>query len=95
MVRIFGGSLPPQIHLFMDKCRHHYSGFTPQYAGLQKIWDTFQDKDFVLLGFPSNQVCRPLCSKPPTGEVELNLHSRHSLADRSLEVTKKLPVSVH
>ncbi|KAF8340526.1 glutathione peroxidase-like protein [Cantharellus anzutake] len=30
-------------------------GFTPQYNGLQKIWDQFKDQDFVLLGFPSNQ----------------------------------------
>jgi len=30
-------------------------GFTPQYTGLQKISDTFKDKDFVLLGFPCNQ----------------------------------------
>lgn len=29
-------------------------GFTPQYAGLQKLFDTYKDKGFVVLGFPSN-----------------------------------------
>ncbi|KZT73027.1 glutathione peroxidase [Daedalea quercina L-15889] len=30
-------------------------GFTPQYKGLQTLWDKYKDKDFVLLGFPCNQ----------------------------------------
>ena len=29
-------------------------GFTPQYAGLQKLYDELKDKGFVILGFPSN-----------------------------------------
>jgi glutathione peroxidase len=29
-------------------------GFTPQYAGLQKIYDQYKDKGFVILGFPAN-----------------------------------------
>lgn len=29
-------------------------GFTPQYAGLQKLHDEFKDKGFSVLGFPSN-----------------------------------------
>lgn len=29
-------------------------GFTPQYAGLQKLFDTYKDKGFVVLGFPCN-----------------------------------------
>ncbi len=29
-------------------------GFTPQYAGLQKLYDELKDKGFVVLGFPSN-----------------------------------------
>lgn len=29
-------------------------GFTGQYDGLQKLYETYQDKDFVVLGFPSN-----------------------------------------
>lgn len=29
-------------------------GLTPQYEGLQKLYETYKDKDFVILGFPSN-----------------------------------------
>ena len=30
-------------------------GFTPQYEGLQKIYDTYHDRGFEVLGFPCNQ----------------------------------------
>lgn len=30
-------------------------GFTPQYAGLEKIYQTYKDQGFVVLGFPCNQ----------------------------------------
>ena len=29
-------------------------GFTPQYAGLEKLFEEYRDKGFVILGFPSN-----------------------------------------
>jgi glutathione peroxidase len=29
-------------------------GFTPQYAGLEKLYTGYKDKGFVILGFPSN-----------------------------------------
>jgi glutathione peroxidase len=29
-------------------------GFTPQYAGLEKLYEQYQGKAFVILGFPSN-----------------------------------------
>ena len=29
-------------------------GFTPQYAQLQELYSTYMDKNFVILGFPSN-----------------------------------------
>ncbi len=29
-------------------------GFTPQYADLQKLYDTYKDKNFVIVGFPAN-----------------------------------------
>ncbi len=29
-------------------------GYTSQYAGLQKLYDSFKDKGFVILGFPAN-----------------------------------------
>lgn len=30
-------------------------GFTPQYEGLQKLYEAYRDKGFVILGFPCNQ----------------------------------------
>ena len=29
-------------------------GYTPQYAGLEKLYEKFKDKGFVVLGFPAN-----------------------------------------
>ena len=31
-----------------------YCGFTKQYDSLQKLWDTYKNKDFIVLGVPSN-----------------------------------------
>ena len=30
-------------------------GFTPQFKGLQELYDKYKDKDFVILDFPCNQ----------------------------------------
>ena len=30
-------------------------GFTPQYEGLEKLYQTYKEEDFMILGFPSNQ----------------------------------------
>lgn len=30
-------------------------GFTPQYEGLQRLYDTYKDQGFVILDFPCNQ----------------------------------------
>ncbi|MDA3947067.1 MAG: glutathione peroxidase [Helicobacteraceae bacterium] len=30
-------------------------GFTPQYEGLEKLYETYKDDGFMVLGFPSNQ----------------------------------------
>ncbi|KAG0141786.1 hypothetical protein CROQUDRAFT_51194 [Cronartium quercuum f. sp. fusiforme G11] len=30
-------------------------GFTPQYEGLEKLWQKYKDKDFIIIGFPCNQ----------------------------------------
>lgn len=30
-------------------------GFTPQYKGLEKLYEQYKDRGFVVLGFPSNQ----------------------------------------
>jgi glutathione peroxidase len=29
-------------------------GFTPQYTGLEKVYEKYKDKGFVILGFPAN-----------------------------------------
>lgn len=33
-------------------------GFTPQYAGLETLWQTYRDRGFVVIGFPCNQFGR-------------------------------------
>lgn len=40
-------------------------GLTPQYEGLQKLYDTYGDRGFVILGFPANNF---LWQEPGTNE---------------------------
>ncbi len=40
-------------------------GFTPQYEGLQKLYETYEDKGFLVLGFPANNF---LWQEPGTNE---------------------------
>ena len=42
-------------------------GFTPQYAGLQALYDKYQDKGFAVLGFPYDQFGH----QEPGGEAEI------------------------
>ncbi|HMU55705.1 MAG TPA: glutathione peroxidase [Nitrospira sp.] len=42
-------------------------GFTPQYAGLQALYDKFKARGFVVLGFPCNQFGH----QEPGGEAEI------------------------
>ena len=42
-------------------------GFTPQYQGLQALYDKFKGRGFAVLGFPCNQFGR----QEPSGEAEI------------------------
>ncbi len=33
-------------------------GYTPQYEGLEELYETYKDRGFAVLGFPSNQFAR-------------------------------------
>ena len=33
-------------------------GFTPQYEGLEKLYETYRERGFMVLGFPSNQFAK-------------------------------------
>ena len=44
-------------------------GFTPQYAGLEKLYEDLQGRGFVILGFPSNDFGGQEPSTP--GEIRL------------------------
>jgi len=70
-------------------------GLTPQYEGLENLYRKYQDKDFVVLGFPCNQFANQepgdeasivdFCqinygvSFPMFAKVDVNGNSAHSL----------------
>lgn len=69
-------------------------GFTPQYAGLERLWQTYRDSGLVLLGFPSNQFLQELATEdaiaefcqvnygvtfPMFAKVKVNGRGRHPL----------------
>ncbi|MCL5743911.1 MAG: glutathione peroxidase [Acidobacteria bacterium] len=41
-------------------------GFTPQYAGLEALYDKYKDRGFIVLGFPANNF---LWQEPGTNEA--------------------------
>ncbi len=43
-------------------------GLTPQYEGLQKLYDQYKDRNFVVLGFPCNQ----FGGQEPGTDAEIN-----------------------
>ena len=43
-------------------------GLTPQYEGLQKLYDTYKDQGFVILDFPCNQ----FANQAPGSAEEIN-----------------------
>jgi glutathione peroxidase len=42
-------------------------GFTPQYEGLENLYEKYQDKGLIILGFPCNQ----FANQEPGGEKEI------------------------
>ena len=40
-------------------------GYTPQYSGLEKLYEKYKDKGFVILGFPANNF---MAQEPGTNE---------------------------
>ena len=42
-------------------------GFTPQFAGLESLWETYRDRGLVVLGFPSNE----FGGQDPGGDAEI------------------------
>jgi glutathione peroxidase len=58
---IDGGQVPlerfrGQVALVVNTASH--CGFTPQYEGLQALYERYRDRGFVVLGFPCNQFGR-------------------------------------
>jgi glutathione peroxidase len=83
-------------------------GLTPQYAGLQKLYDQFRDRGFAVLGFPCNQFgaqepgtsdeIKTFCETsygvtfPMFEKIEVNGEGRHPLYQ---ELTKAADAEGH
>jgi glutathione peroxidase len=67
-------------------------GFTPQYAALERLWETYRDRGLVVVGFPTNQFLQELGSEeaiaefcqvtygvtfPMSAKVKVNGRGRH------------------
>jgi glutathione peroxidase len=46
-----------------------YCGFTPQFEGLETLYSQYQDKGFVVLGFPSHDFNQEDKSEVKTGQI--------------------------
>jgi glutathione peroxidase len=52
-------------------------GYTPQYAGLEKIYEKYKDRGFVILGFPANNFGG---QEPGTNEeIKTFCHSKYQV----------------
>src|SRR5215472_2532823 len=72
-----------------------HCGFTPQYSGLESVYEKYKDKGFVVLGFPCNQFgaqepgtneeIKQFCSSkynvtfPMFDKIDVNGPTRHPL----------------
>lgn len=76
-------------------------GFTPQYAGLERLWETYRDRGLTVIGFPTNQFLQELGSEsaiaefcqvnygvtfPLSERVKVNGRGRHPLFDQLTKV---------
>ena len=61
-------------------------GFTPQYAGLEKLYETYQDRGLVIIGFPSNDYG----GQEPGTAAEI-----HAFCQRNYGVTFPMMAKVH
>lgn len=43
-------------------------GFTPQYAALEQMYETYKDRGFTVIGFPSNQFLQELSNDEKVAE---------------------------
>ena len=48
-------------------------GYTPQYAGLQELWDEFRERGLVVIGVPSND----FGGQEPGGRTEISETAHH------------------
>jgi glutathione peroxidase len=70
-------------------------GYTPQYAELQKLYDTYKDKGFVIVGFPANNF---LWQEPGTNQEIATFCQKNygvtfpMMAKISVKGSKKHPV---
>lgn len=72
-------------------------GFTPQYAALERLWETYRERGLVVIGFPTNQFLQELGTEeaiaefcqvsygvtfPMSAKVKVNGRGRHPLFDQ-------------
>lgn len=72
-------------------------GFTPQYAALERLWETYRERGLMVVGFPTNQFLQELGSEdaiaefcqvtygvtfPMSAKVKVNGRGRHPLFDQ-------------
>ena len=61
-----------------------YCGFTPQYQGLEALYEKYRDRGFSVLGFPSNDFFQE-----PKGEKKVQEFCRLDLQRQVPDVRKK------
>tara|TARA_Y100001935_G_C17264518_1_gene488375 strand:- start:253 stop:801 length:549 start_codon:yes stop_codon:yes gene_type:complete len=69
-----------------------YCGFTSQYDDLQALWDKYKDKDFVVLGIPSNSFNQ---EKKTNSEVKEFCEYNFNITFPITEITEVKGVSAH